>query len=55
MLNFEEDGWTQLRRDLLKEMNVYVQLYESVYDSAECVDEIRHMLNHFEGGTPYDK
>ena len=54
MLGFGKDRWTQARRDLLKEMYVYTQLYESVCGSAEHVEEIRHSLNHFEGRTSYD-
>ena len=54
MLSFDEDGLAQVRCDLLKKMHVYAQLYESVYDSAECLEEIRHSLNHFEGEASYD-
>ena len=54
MLGFGEDGWPQVRCDLLTEMHVYAQLYESVYGSAQHLEEIRHLLNHFEGGASYD-
>ena len=54
MLGFSLDGWPQVRRDLLSETHVYTQLYESVYGSAYCLEEIRQSLNHFEGGASYD-
>ena len=55
LLGFEEDGWAQIRRDMLQEINAYAHLYLGVYRSAECVKEIRQSLNHFEGGAPYAK
>ena len=35
MLGFGEIGWSQVRRDLLEELNVYPHLYEGVYESFE--------------------
>ena len=54
LLGIGEDRSAQVRRDLLKETHVYAQLYESVYNRVERVEEIRHSLNHFEGGASYD-
>ena len=42
-----------MSRDLLTKTHVYAQLYESVYSSVKRVEEIRHSLNHFEGGASY--
>ena len=55
MLGFGEDGWAQVRRDMLIELNAFPHLYEGVYGSSERLEEIRHALNHFDGGAAYDK
>jgi len=52
LLGFGEIGWSQVRHDLLGESNDYPHLYEGVYESFKCVDEIRHSLSHFEVATP---
>ena len=55
MLDFGEDIWDQVRRDMLAELEDFSHLYEGVYGKSECLEEIRHTLNHFDGGAPYDK
>ena len=54
LLGFGENGWSQLRRDLLGELNVYPHLYEGIYDSFERVKDIRLSLS-LECATSYDK
>ena len=54
MLSFGKDGWAQVRRDVLTELNDFSQLYESVCRSSESLEEIGYALNHFDDGEPYD-
>ena len=53
-LDFGEVRWTQVRRDLFQELNCYPH-YEGVYDSCQCVEEIRYSLSHFDGIALYVK
>ena len=55
LLDFDETGWTQVRRDLLEELNNYPYLYEGVYESCERVEEIRYSLSQFDYVASYDK
>ena len=55
MLDFGENGWVQVRHNMLAELNDFQQLYEGVYGSSERLEGIRYALNHFDGGTQYDK
>ena len=55
MLDFGEDGWAQVRRDMLIEFNAFLHLYQGVYGGFERLEEIKHALIHFNGGAPYDK
>ena len=48
LLDFDEAGWTQVRHDLFGELNCYPHLYEGVYESCQCVEEIRYSLSHFD-------
>ena len=51
MLSFGEDGWAQVRRDMLIELNGFSHRYEGVYRCSEHLEEIRHALNHFNDGA----
>ena len=33
--SFGEDGWAQVRRDMLTELNGFLHLYKGVYESLE--------------------
>ena len=35
MLDFDEQGWSRVRRNLLVELNAYPHLYEGIYGCLE--------------------
>jgi len=55
MLGFYEDGWVQVRHDMLTELNNFLRLYQSVYESSKRLKNIRPKLNYFDGGLQHDK
>ena len=55
MLDFDENGWVQVRRGMLGELNAFSHLCEDIYQRSERLKEIWHALNHFDGRVPYDK
>ncbi|XP_057511590.1 protein NLP6-like [Actinidia eriantha] len=51
----EEDGWVQVRRDLLTELNSHVDDYKSMYEGQEMINELTHHLSWFDGLSGKDR
>ncbi|GFS38079.1 regulatory particle non-ATPase 12A [Actinidia rufa] len=51
----EEDGWVQVRRDLLTELNSHVDAYKSMYEGQEMINELTHRLSWFDGCSGKDR
>ncbi|XP_057511836.1 protein NLP7-like isoform X3 [Actinidia eriantha] len=51
----EEDGWVQVRRDLLTELNSHVDDYKSMYEGQEMITELTHRLSWFDGCSGKDR
>ncbi|GFS38058.1 P-loop containing nucleoside triphosphate hydrolases superfamily protein [Actinidia rufa] len=51
----EEDGWVQVRRDLLTELNLHVDDYKIMYGGQRRIDELTHCLSWFNGRPKMDR
>lgn len=51
LLDFGEAGWSQVRHDLLGELNAYPYLYEVYMEVISAWR--RYSLSHFDGTTSY--
>ncbi|GFS38078.1 hypothetical protein Acr_00g0055500 [Actinidia rufa] len=51
----EEDGWVQVRRDLLTELNLHVDDYKRMYGGQQGIDELTHYLSWFNGRAGMDR
>lgn len=47
LLGYGEDGWVQVRRDLLNELESYSVHYSALYGSENRVYELKHSLAYF--------
>lgn len=53
LLGLEEDGWLQVRNNLLQELDSYTQYYEPIFSGFVALNEIRHSIVHFMEGALY--
>ncbi|KAM1211929.1 hypothetical protein ACFX1X_003646 [Malus domestica] len=55
LLGYNEDGWVQVRKDLLQELETYSSCYSKLYGSKNRVHELKHALRYFETHANIDQ
>ena len=55
LMDIGEDGWVQVRRDLLTELNLYVDDYKIMYGGQQRINELTHRLSWFDGCPGMDR
>lgn len=55
LLGYGEDGWVQVRRDLLNELESYSVHYSALYGSENRVYELKHSLAYFGPDANFDR
>ncbi|CAL2231552.1 unnamed protein product, partial [Prunus armeniaca] len=55
LLLYGEDGWVQVRRDLLNELESYSVHYSALYGSENRVYELKHSLAYFGPDANFDR
>ncbi|XP_028063963.1 uncharacterized protein LOC114267153 [Camellia sinensis] len=53
LMGFWEDGWLQVRKDLLQELHAHIDRYKSLFGGQERVDELTTTLAYFESNAAY--
>ena len=48
LMGFGEEGWLQVRKDLLSELHSHADLYRQLYGTQDRVDGLIHTLSDFE-------
>ncbi|XP_057496891.1 uncharacterized protein LOC130781651 isoform X1 [Actinidia eriantha] len=54
LMGFGEEGWLQVRKDLLSELHSHADLYRQLYGTQDRVDGLIHTLSNFEVCPGYD-
>ncbi|XP_057488525.1 protein FAR1-RELATED SEQUENCE 2-like [Actinidia eriantha] len=55
LMGFGEEGWLQVRKDLLSELHSHADLYRQLYGTQDRVDGLTHTLSDFEVCPGYDR
>ena len=55
LLGMCDDGWIQVRKDLLKELYYHLDHYSQLFGYAERIEELTHALSFFEDCPPMDR
>lgn len=55
LMGFGEDGWLQVRKDLLQELHAHAHIdhYKSLFGGQERVDDLTTTLAYFESNVAY--
>ncbi|KAH9685250.1 Endonuclease [Citrus sinensis] len=55
LMGFGENGWLQVRKDLLNELHLNMEHYSHLYGTYERVNELIHAISYFENCPGSDK
>ncbi|XP_028121044.1 uncharacterized protein LOC114318370 [Camellia sinensis] len=55
LMGFEEEGWLQVRKDLLKELHTHSDHYRKLFGSQERIDDLTNILAYFEPNPGLDR
>ncbi|XP_057511322.1 protein NLP6-like isoform X2 [Actinidia eriantha] len=55
LMDIGEDGWVQVRRDLLTELNLHGDDYKIMYGGQQRINELTHCLSWFDGCPGMDR
>ncbi|XP_057511336.1 uncharacterized protein LOC130793585 isoform X2 [Actinidia eriantha] len=55
LMDIGEDGWVQVRRDLLTELNLHIHDYKIMYGDQQRINELTHCLSWFNGCPGMDR
>ncbi|KAL7221829.1 hypothetical protein ACSBR1_023717 [Camellia fascicularis] len=54
-MGFGEEGWLQVRKDLLKELHAHSDHYKKLFGSQERIDDLTNILAYFEPNPGLDR
>ena len=55
LMGFGENGWLQVRKDMLNELHLNMEHYSHLYGTYERVNELIHAISYFENCPGSDK
>ncbi|XP_028118504.1 uncharacterized protein LOC114316046 [Camellia sinensis] len=55
LMGFGEEGWLQVRKDLLKELHTHSDYYRKLFGSQERIDDLTNILASFEPNPGLDR
>ncbi|XP_028112685.1 uncharacterized protein LOC114310790 [Camellia sinensis] len=55
LMGFGEEGWLQVRKDLLKQLHAHSDHYRNLFGSQERIDDLTNILAYFEPNPGLDR